>query len=1202
MKKIKSITTAIAFYAALIYLASGLNAQIVESNNSVYKAPGSCGKYEVKFGSRPPVDLKNVSEDAFKEDKIRIQVQPYIKNRLDGISLKSDGNNYLQTGIPELDLLNKAYGISEYRPMLDDLYDVSPVSENYRERHEAWGFHLWYELSVSNNKDIKKAVSDFENLKEVQVSEPVYKIRLIEPVESTLLEANIDNTKWTPNDPYYANNQWHLNNTGQDIGQPGTPGWDINAEAAWDIEKGNANVVVAIIDSGVDFEHEDLSGNMWTGIGPEGTGTTPGSHGTHVAGTVSAVTNNNIGVAGIAGGSGVDDGVRIMSIDIFNGTLSDFNAFVYAADNGAAVSQNSWGYQNVGVYNQSALNGIDYFNANGGGGALLDGGITIFAAGNDNNDGEWYPAFYEGAMAVASHDNRGKKSGFSNFGDWIDVTAPGTNVASTELSSSSPPYSFKSGTSMACPHVSGVAALVISNNYSMLTNMQLWEVIANSAREDLYDENPSYEGLLGSGALDAFKALEIAKDVIGVPNHYPFFATANNTNSINLNWELNEYEHEALVVWNDYGEDIGKPLDYRTYEIGSTIPGGGTVIFAGDGVSYLHENLQPGTGYVYRIWARATNSSENFAAGQYSYGISEEGFTDCLPITDLPYIEDFNDNHHIINHCWSFIDHMENRQAWELGTIPNGLEVDTGSYVYVNSNRFGPDGSQDASLISPVFDFSEQSKITLEFKHYFRQWEDVSMATLSYTTDNGSNWHEIKAWDTSTPNPSIFRKVIEDVGGESNVQLKWHYTGEWGFYWCIDDVTVMETEDWHYADFDVSKRTVIVGETVEFEDRSEGGDFSTWEWVFGENANPTIATGKGPHSVVYSTPSFKNPSMTINDNYTIGKPDFVKVLEITNKLHWDDNNNEGSIGLGSAAKWQTAARFKKSDLVFYDDSVIVAINVFINHLPNAAEIKLWETDEENNLIEVLSQEFDPVENDWNEVALDMPYRISSNKELWIGVEYDDPGADVFPAGIDSLTNYDRKGNLLRTTLNDHNAWMPLSLYGLEGDWNIQAILLDDPNKFLISGKTDPPVAGTVIGTGLYDKNTTAGINIIPSADFEFVNWTEHGVVVHEQQEYSFTVDRHRDLVAHFKDVTIVENMKSVGLSIYPNPAKETLFLSADKSISEVVVYDMMGKIVYNSVVKSNDHTINVSDFFTGIYIVHVHTDNEVFVRKIQILN
>ncbi len=1113
--------------------------------------------------------------------------------------LKAKDNDHVRTGISNLDELNEAHKIREYKPILKNLYKISPASVKYRGRHKKWGFHLWYELLLDNQADIIKAVSDFERLPGVKIAEPVYKIRLIEPVDSKLINKSRYGQKWTPNDPFYEEHQWNFNNTGQTIqGQPGIAGWDCNAEAAWDIEKGNPDVIVTVKDNGIEFYHEDLSGNMWPEIGPEGTGTTPANHGTHVAGIIAAVTNNNIGVAGLAGGSGADDGARLMSIDVIEGgILSIEESFIYAADNGAAISQNSWGYQQAGTFPTSVKLGIDYFNTHGGGDGLLGGGITIFAAGNSNDNGQWYPAYYEGTVAVASHDNRGKKSGFSNYGEWIDITAPGTNIASTYMNND---YAYASGTSMSCPHISGAAALLVSKYYGLLTNTQLKEILAKSANADLYDENPAYEGLLGGGALDVHAALELANDYLGVPNPGNFTATAIDSASISLSWELNEYEHEVMVAWAYYNEDIGQPVNGESYDVGDVIDGGGIVLYLGKDAGLLHEELIAGTGYAYKIWSLADESTSDFEKGDYSYGLDAKAFTDCVPISELPFEENFDENHHLIYHCWTFEDHVGKNHKWELGTILNGLEITGGSYAYINSDVYGPGEFQNASLITPVFDLTEYNKATIEFKHYFKQWEDVSAATLSYSIDKGDNWHELKTWNSTTPNPSIFRKVVDEVGGEEHVQFKWNYTGEWGFFWCVDDVKVIETIPGHYADFTCSHYIIPVGKTVTFEDTSDGDHFSSWQWDFGQGAEPATAVGPGPHDVIYNSPGLKNPSMTVDQEYTLTKPNFVNVFEITDKLHWDNNQNTSIVGLSSQGTWQAAARFKTSDLIYYNDYIISGINVFTGDLPTSAKIIIWERDEYNVLHETTAKTFEPVKNSWNNVSLDNPHRIDKDKELWLGIEYEDPGQGVFPAGIDGSKDHDRKGNLLRTDIDDDNAWLPLSQYGIGGNWNLQAAILDGENKYVISAVTNPANTGTITGSGVYETNSTVNLNVSPDTNYEFINWAENDTEVHDEPEYIFTATSDRHLVANLKDVTGVETHDTKNISIYPNPVRERLFLTTKNPMTKIIIFDIMGKKVYKNNIISKEYSISVGDFNTGLYVIHIYTEEELYNRKIQV--
>lgn len=1207
MKHFIPFISAIFIFTTFFSLSAVVSEQNVKTNNHSFEIKNS----QVNFGNRPPVDLKSISKDSYHQGKIRVQFTPDLEKTLENAKLNADDNDHIKIGIKALDKLNEKYAVNEYEPLLKNLYKISPASLKYKERHKAWGFHLWYELQVSSKADITEVVKDFLQMGEIRIAEPVYKKRLIEPIESRPLHKKKSEKGWQPNDPLYEEHQWNLNNTGQEIDDViGFSGWDCNMENAWEKEKGDTNVIVAIMDNGVDFNHEDLSGNMWPYIGPQGRDTKPEDHGTHVAGTIAAVTNNELGIAGIAGGSGDEDGVRIMTVDMLseNG-LSGMISFIYAADNGAAISQNSWGYENPGVYNQSALDGIDYFNEHGGGEALLGGGITLFAAGNENDDGEWYPAYYGyddpdalGAISVASHDNRGERSGFSNYGEWIDITAPGTNIPSTASES----YYYLSGTSMSCPHVSGVAALVISKYYGRLVNTDLKEIIINSANPDLYESNPDYEGLLGYGLLDAYEALELGKDYLDVPNPREFQANAISTTSIEISWELNEYNHEVIVGWAPYGEKLGEPVDGEEYEVGDNIEDGGKIIYKGIDTTYTHEELNIASQHNYKIWSLADEDHNNFNTGDYSYGLYSQAYTDCKIITELPFEENFNKDHHILKHCWTFRDNKDNEQRWlvqnwNLGAIDNGLDVNPESYAYINSDSLGPEMSQNASLITPVLDLTEHQEVTLKFDHFFKQWEDVSTGTLFYSIDKGDNWQEIKTWDTTTPNPAKFRKVIEEVGGKDNVRFKWNYIGEWGFHWSVNNIRIMETMPSHYADFSSSHNKIPMGDTIIFEDASTNHDYSSWNWDFGEGANPKTAEGKGPHEVVYDTTGDKNITMITNNKDTLTKPNFINVFEITDKLHWDDKQNANKIGMGETGKWNAAARFKTSDLVYYDKKIITDVNIYIGDLPNSAKVKIWERDDQNNFHEVVNQPIEPEKDSWNTVALDNPLRIDANKELWLGMEYDDPGQGVSPAGFDQSANHDRKGNLLRMDIEDDTAWMPLSYYGYNGNWNMHAILLDDETKYVIRAKAEPPEAAVITGTGVYEENSTAELSASPETNFEFINWTENDSIVHEQLEYSFEVNSDRTFVVNFKDVTYVETQPTDKISIYPNPANEKLSLSASDPIIKVTIVDMMGKMIYNNAIKSREYSINVNDFNPGIYIIRIYTENEVQVNKIQIL-
>ena len=428
--------------------------------------------------------------------------------------------------------LSQRYGVRGVRR-------VFPASARFEAAHRRFGLHRWYEVAFDDtlSAEVQQVLAHYRANPLITLAEPVY----LHALRSSSTAQAGGNTVFA-NDPRFAE-QWHYQNTGQ---SGGTVGADIQLPSAWSVTRGDTRVIVAIIDGGIDTEHEDLREALWVneaeqngrpnvdddgngyvddvhgyGFGDRRGRVAASRHGTHVAGTIGAVSNNGVGVAGVAGGRGSADGVRLMSCAVFGaGSQGGFaEAFIYAADHGAVIAQNSWGGGEQSALLEDAIryfteragldNSNERFEQNRQIGPMA-GGLVVFAAGNDKTESirQAYPASLPSVLAVASTDHDDYWSEFpiggSNYGSWVDLAAPGTDVLSTYPDND---YQTLSGTSMAAPHVSGVAALLVSHyQQAELSPDHLRTLLLNGA-DPIDDRNPRHAGKLGRGRLNAYRAL-----------------------------------------------------------------------------------------------------------------------------------------------------------------------------------------------------------------------------------------------------------------------------------------------------------------------------------------------------------------------------------------------------------------------------------------------------------------------------------------------------------------------------------------------------------------------------------------------------------------------------------------------------------------------------------------------------------------------
>ena len=396
------------------------------------------------------------------------------------------------------------------------------------------------------------------------------------------------------NDPMLVD-QWHyINNKDMSVAETSRTGADINVKNAWGLTGGDPRIIVAVCDEGVKYTHPDLAANMWVntgeipgnGIDDDNNGyvddihgwnflhtekypkeiswNEPGdvSHGTHVAGTVAAVNNNGIGVSGVAGGTGNGDGCRIMSCQVFSGSSSATvgaraRAYQYAAQMGASVLQCSYG-QEAGLltsdqgfettYNVE-MAALRYFREYGNqtNGSPVNKNIIVFASGNDGASISGYPAAHKEFISVTAFGPDYLPTNYTNFGPGVNIAAPGGDISinmsttseraqilsttAVESASYDSNYGWMQGTSMACPHVSGVVALGLSYAlklgktfdydefigilYSSVNDLDYYiETCTKEANGVTFDLAPFWRQM-GTGAIDTWRFL---MNLEGTPN------------------------------------------------------------------------------------------------------------------------------------------------------------------------------------------------------------------------------------------------------------------------------------------------------------------------------------------------------------------------------------------------------------------------------------------------------------------------------------------------------------------------------------------------------------------------------------------------------------------------------------------------------------------------------------------------------------
>jgi len=876
------------------------------------------------MGENQPIFLKGMITIKVKEDV--------------GDLIKQKGNVYFN--IPsldskvikyEVDLLEKRFNYNP-KKLKKGMPDLSRI----------------YRIEFPEEYSVTKVAREFSKDPNIEYAEPI-------PVIHLFVE---------PNDSLY-NQQPYLQ--------------QIKADLAWDIHKGEngeEEVVIAIVDSGTEWDHEDLVDNIWQNMGEDfdGDGKTleytgsewifdpddengidddsngyiddfigwnflssgndpypiPGTykwwHGTLMGGYVSATTNNNIGVASISWN------LSIMPIQAgwFNSTLQAYNAIIYAAENGADVITNSWGHY---WYSQASHEAITY--------AMEQGSIIVASAANENKFRNNYPATYPGVLGVAALNHLDEKASYSNFGPDIAVSAPGGDgdykLLTTYVNNS---YTPKMGTSVATPIVAGLLGLVRSYHPDWTSDQVITQVLGTADTIDYL--NPGYENLLGSGRINAYRALtdtgvtldqEIALDLFYTSfqdfdgNHIqePGDTVSLSLKLINYNYGVGadnatftlSTEDADISILNDtYIGDIPaddyftlvNAFDFKISDQATThlssfklITIADKEITWGDTIS-VEVLVAPNGILVYQ-----GEGLGNAYSGDYiNEFLIEQGlqvfYTSYFPSSfngfDAVFLS-YGNNGELLRYGTPFTLEMIQTMA-EYLYQGGEIYIECGSFFGLQSYFEYPDMDE----IMQLFGVAEAELVFST--NYINMLTGLPGSICEGLEFSGSTQGDCWYIDKMTPNENGVAAFEEEDYGTVAIQGEGEY-GQKTFCFAyalaklIDgsppntkDTLLARIVDFFdlydpIANFTADTTLIVEGDTVHFTDLSENNPIS-WEWEF-EGGTPETSTEQNP-VVIYNTPGNYDVTLIVSNTYgsdTLTISDYITVDPETGIM--TQNNN-----------------------------------------------------------------------------------------------------------------------------------------------------------------------------------------------------------------------------------------------------------------------------------------------------------------------
>ncbi len=647
----------------------------------------------------------------------------------------------------------------------------------------------------------------------------------------------------------------------------------INAQQAWDITTGSTSIRVAVVDDAVQVTHPDLSANMLAGRDVADGDNDPNppntnySHGTHVAGIVSAASNNGIGVASIGFNIKI---VPIKATNNVNSITDGYEGVTWARTNGCDVINMSWGGPGASTTGQNIIN------------AAYNAGITLVAAaGNDGDQTVNYPAAYTNVISVANTQQSDARAATSTYGSTIDISAPGSNIRSTVPNNT---YAIYSGTSMASPLVAGLCGLILSVNPNFTPTQ-----VRNCLQTTVDPVTGANVALMGSGRINAYNAVLCAQasmvqydaslNSIIAPNgsscsltNVPQLTIRNNgtatLTSCTISYNLNG---GATQTYNWTGSLTSGSI--ATITLPSMTAVLGTNTFNAQITGNLNGNQTDGI---------VTN---NFLSSTFSV---------LNPTSvNLPFVETFESNSFSTN-GWT-INNSDNSTTWAIATTAGTTPGNKSAYMdFYNYNSAG----QRDELISPFLNFSGYDTVRLYFEHAYRRYPNTASDSLiiSVSTNCGATYQRVAAYGESgtgtfatatsntagftpaqasdwciTPNVGVpcFTIDLSAFKGNNNVLVKFEAYNAYSNNLYIDNINIWGTSSVvpgapPVANFNLSNSSTCIGQSVTLTNLSTNAPTS-YNWSI-PGGTPSSSTQAAP-SISFASAGTYTVSLTATNAF-----------------------------------------------------------------------------------------------------------------------------------------------------------------------------------------------------------------------------------------------------------------------------------------------------------------------------------------------